>query len=627
MKKIKVKKHKYSSITLIFIYAVVVLMRIENPPGNPISWDTFGYYLYLPFTFIYHDPALHDTKVMDDILRKYQPTETFYQATQLPNGNWIMKYSMGMAVLYSPAFFSGHLAAKILNYPADGFSRPYQIALVIYSILFFMLGLFYMRKVLLLFFNEGITSLLLLLLFFGTNYFTYVIFSGEIVHNYIFTMYALILWQTYMWHQKHNVKNMLWLALLIGLTTLARPSELVAILIPLLWGVEGKKSFKEKIRLFKTYSKQLVLFVLVMIAIGSLQIIYWKIYSGHFFYYSYGNPGEGFEFLWPYTLKVLFSFRKGWLIYTPMMIFALWGFYFLYKEKRDVFYSLFVFFIINLYVVSSWSCWWYAQCFGQRALVQSYAILIIPFGYFLKTLLKQNRIKQLLFGVAALFFIWLNLFQIWQLRHHVISGDRMTFAYYWKTFGKTEVPRGDKKLLLVERNISGQPDKLKNEEEYKHKILKIFDFENSSVNIKKHLTSKYAHSGKYSLKMDSTIQFSPSYKIKFKDLTKNYYAWLRVSVWVYPVHNLSETSSSLIVSFQHNGENYKYRGVNLNSPGIKNTLKYNQWNKISIDYLTPEVRRKSDNLIVYLWNQGKKDIYFDDLKIELFNKKKNETTN
>ena len=37
-----------------------------------------------------------------------------------------------------------------------------------------------------------------------------------------------------------------------------------------------------------------------------------------------------------------------------------------------------------------------------------------------------------------------------------------------------------------------------------------------------------------------------------------------------------------------------------------------------MDYLTPEVRSKNDLLIVYLWNQGDLDIYFDDFLIEVF---------
>ena len=607
-------------MVLLLIYGVSGSLRFQNPPANPISWDVFGYYLYLPLTFIYHDPGLKHEEIIDTILNRYHSSATFYQATKLPNGNWIMKYSMGMSVLYSPAFFAGGLAAKVLDFPADGFSKPYQTSLVIYSILIAFLGLFVLRKLLLRFFSDHTTAVILLLLFFGTNYLANAVYSEEMPHNYLFTLYALILWQTYRWHEKHKWQNMFWLAIFTGLTIMARPTEIVVLTIPLLWGVKDKKSLKEKIRLLGAFRKQIFLFVGVLLIIGSAQMIYWKIYSGHFIFYSYINPGEGFDFLRPHTLKFLFSFRKGWLIYTPIMVFSIWGFVYLYKEKKELFFSLFIFFLLNLYVVSSWSCWWYATSFGQRSMVQSYAVMALPLGYFVKGIFHKRTALKLIYWGIILSLVILNLFQTWQFQHGILSGDRMSFAYYWRTFGKTYTTPGNKKLLLVNRSSLGGWDKVPQDVLSQHQILRYFNFENKQDKKGNHYSRKYAHSGHYSLKMDSTLQFSPAFSIPFKDLTQSYYAWIRVSVWVYPVHALSETPCSLVVTFQHGKNPYKYRAYDLDKPANSRKLKLNQWNKITVDYLTPEVRQKSDKLVVYIWNRGKKNIYFDDLKVELFGK-------
>lgn len=607
----------FSSIVLGTILLTNISLNIISPAKNSISWDTFGYYLYLPSTFIYDDLGLKNKEVIDELVSKYKSSSTFYQVTRARNGNWMMKYSIGMAVFYAPAFFAGHLTAYALNYPADGFSIPYQIALVINSILFFFIGLLYIRKVLLWFFSDKVVSLLLLLIYFGTNYFTYGTFSSEMPHNYLFTVYAFVLWQTILWHENHKIKNMVLIAIAIGLATLARPTELIAILIPLLWGIKSRKDFPEKIKLLKKHKSQIVLFVSILLLIGSLQVIYWKIYSGSFIYYSYVNPGEGFEFLWPYTLKVLFSFRKGWLIYTPMMIFALWGFIVLYRKNKGVFFPIFIFFIINLYIVSSWSCWWYAQSMGQRALVQSYAVLSIPLGYFLTYVSSKSLRIKFIFSLFIIFFVVLNLFQSWQLRKGIISGDRMTMPFYFKSFGATKANKANMDLLLIERSFKGV-DVLPDEKDLNHTVLKVIDFEEINEDHKNYYSKARAYSGSYSFMMDSTIQFSPSFSIDYRDLTEKDYAWIRVSVWVYPIHPVDETKASLIVTFQHKGKNYHYKGVDINNPKIKNRLLLNQWNKISIDYLTPEVRSKKDNLLVYIWNRGKKDIYFDRLTIDLF---------
>jgi len=516
-----------------------------------------------------------------------------------------------MAILYSPGFFVGHVWALMTDFPADGFSLPYRYSLIANSTIFFLIGQYFFRKVLLNFFSDKITATAMLLIYFGSNLYSYTAWSAEMPHNYIFTLYTLIIWFTIKWYKSYNIKHMIGLALSVGFVTLARPTELISILIPLFWNISNISTLKEKLRLLLTKYKQLIIFTLVLILIGMVQLVYWRIYSGKFIYYSYVNPGEGFEFLWPYTLKVLFSFRKGWFIYTPLMIFAVIGLIPLYINNRKYFYSIFFFFIINLWIVSSWSCWWYAQSMGQRAFVQSYALMAIPLGYFISYLVNKKILVKFVFVLLGIFFIILNLFQGWQLRNEVISGDRMTYEYYIKTFGKTKASKEDRKLLLISRFFGGGKETIDKELDF----TKTTAYSNSFEKVKQtHRCDSLSYYGKSSLKMDSTIRFSPSFKAKYKDLTTEYYAWIRASVWVYPVHKISETPVSFVVTFSHKGKAYKYRTIDL----TQEDLKLNEWNKISMDYLTPEVRSTEDELSAYIWNRGKKEIFFDNMEVLIF---------
>ena len=167
----------------------------------------------------------------------------------------------------------------------------------------------------------------------------------------------------------------------------------------------------EKIKLLYKYKIQLVVFCILIISIGFIQFGYWYYVTGEFVInpYDAGNPGEGLELLQPHLLEVLFSFRKGWFIYTPIMVFTVVGFWFLYKYNRLLFTPIFVYFIINLYLISSWSCWWYGACFGVRSLVPSYASLGIPLGYFI-TYALSSKLKYVYLGLITI-FISLNLFQ------------------------------------------------------------------------------------------------------------------------------------------------------------------------------------------------------------------------
>ncbi len=117
--------------------------------------------------------------------------------------------------------------------------------------------------------------------------------------------------------------------------------------------------------------------------------------------------------------------------------------------------------------------------------------------------------------------------------------------------------------------------------------------------------------------LDSNFCFSTGIAAKYKDITDKDHVWIRASVYIYPVIDIKENPSTLVVTFQHKGANYKYRTVNTEYLN----LKLNEWNKISMDYMTPFPRSKNDNLNVYLWHRGKNEVFIDDLKVEVFERK------
>ena len=143
-----------SFYTVAILYVLLLFFSIKNFQPNIISWDNFGYYLYLPAKFIYNDPGLKDPSFAIEMMQKYDLSATFYQVVPVENGNNIIKYSSGLAVVYSPFFFIAHVFTKVTSFPSDGFSYPYQLAIFISSLLFVIIGLLYLRKVLLHFFNE-----------------------------------------------------------------------------------------------------------------------------------------------------------------------------------------------------------------------------------------------------------------------------------------------------------------------------------------------------------------------------------------------------------------------------------------------------------------------------------------
>ena len=604
-----------SAIISLLLIAGIVFFRFVYPPVNILSWDVFGYYLYLPATFIYHDLRLTDISWVNQLIDQYQTTSTFYQATALPSGGWVMKYSMGMAVLNSPAFFIAHIFSLVSGVKADGFSLPYQYAWAISGLVYTAIGIVMLRKVLLRFFNDKITGSLLLLIVLGTNYFQLTAFDGYLSHNYLFTLYTLIVWFTIRWHQQQKWQFALGLGLSMGLAVLARPSELVCILVPILWGIGSANGFTHKINLIKSNFGQISLIIGSAILAGFPQLLYWKYSSGHWLFYSYNNAGEGFDFTHPYLVEVLFSFRKGWLIYTPVMVFALAGFVSLYRKNKALFLGILIYFVINLYIVSSWTCWWYAGgSYSQRALLSSYVLLAFPLGYFIQAILEQKKaIRILVFSIAGL-LLMLNLFQTWQWATGIIDRTRMTKEYYFATFGKTSCSDADRKLLLVDRPADAL-EELKNESDYIKRSAVVFDFENNKdqgIVINKDTVFE----GKSSLRLDENHPFSPAFEMPFSEITNKDHAWLRAEVQVFPVTEVKENMASMVITFQHKGEAYNYRAASISLASYE--MKPGKWNKMRIDYLTPEVRSKDDTVKIYFWLQGKSPVFIDKLTVDIF---------
>lgn len=70
----------------------------------------------------------------------------------------------------------------------------------------------------------------------------------------------------------------------------------------------------------------------------------------------------------------------------------------------------------------------------------------------------------------------------------------------------------------------------------------------------------------------------------------------------------------MVLTFQHGGENYKYRALAWVIPaGTHNT-----WLPLTVDYITPEVRSAKDNLKVYVWNEHGGPWRVDDLRVDVY---------
>ena len=597
------KKTPFLNITFYASAIILVALVIFAPVANVLSWDVFGYYLYLPFTFHYNDLTLHNQDAVQHIINTYHNTDTFYQALKLDNGNWVMKYSVGMAVMYSPFYLIGHCMAALSGAPLDGFSKPYQLSILYGCMAYTIIGLYYFKKIMAHFFEDKIAAITFFLVVFATNYMFHVSLHGQgaMSHNILFSLYALIVWFTIRWHQTFHTKHALILGSCLGLLAIIRPTEIIAIMIPVFYGVTSFSSFKQKLNLFWQYRKEVITIFFIIAVLMSYQLWYYKIVTGKFLYNSYGasNPGEGFEFFHPFIIEVLFSFRKGWFIYTPIMLFAFIGLCFLPKWRKEIAAASIFYFLLNLYIVSSWSCWWYAGSFSSRALIPSYVIMSIPLG-FLITHVWNSRFKLVFIPVAGALCL-LNVFQSWQLFHGILDSTRMTRAYYFSIFGQTSQPTEEQKELLLVDRFTTYDENFSAKEQTKHRMCftKIQSFKNTSNELHAFETNEHAN-------------FTPAVSEAYQVATKSSYLWVKATCKFYMNQNPDDCDAVLCTNMTHKGYSFKYRDVKIAGKGFK----ANQWNKISFYYMTPDLRTTKDSIHVFFWNRCNQQIWIDSLGFE-----------
>ncbi|GAA4350929.1 hypothetical protein GCM10023185_09120 [Hymenobacter saemangeumensis] len=602
--------HPYSLAAIVALFLLLIQVRLWAPYFNThnvqavLTWDAMGYYLYLPAHFIYHD--LSRLSFIPEILREYNPTGSFFQAFPAPDGPagaMIMKYPIGLAILNTPFFWLGHWAARHWNYAQDGFSAPYQVAIAFGSIVYSLLGLGLLRRVLLRYVSDVVAALTLTLIVLGTNYLQYSAIDGAMAHNVGFTLYALLLWLTVRWHEQPRR----WLAAAIGLTlgllVIVRPSDMVAVLIPLLWGITSAAAAREKLHLLLHRHRAHLLLLLGCGVLAVLpQLLYWKWASGHFIVYSYEE--QGFSFLKPHTRQVLFSFRKGWLLYTPLMVLPLVGLVVLWRRNRAVAVPVLAYFLVNLWVVSAWDVWWYGGSLSQRALVQSYATLALPLAFLLAALGQARPVLRGAVLLLAALLVNLNLVMHWQYMNGIIDSENMNRRYYWAVFGNVHPTQDELNLFDTKNRLPGTIDR------YNRRQVALLTLDDQPISAETGITGDLGYHSAHSYRSENGRTYSPTIALPLREAGLAPGQWVRGSVLVHA--DEGAWGQKLVVSLERGGKTIMWENTRL-----QNRLSVSQrWTPVWLDVPLPADARPEDVVKVFVLNENGGPCYLDNIQLE-----------
>jgi hypothetical protein len=424
------------SLSSYTILAIMLAMTVitSNINWGKNSWkstleaDAKGYYSYLPAVFIYQDLNFG---FFDRIEKeKYYNENLYYEYRIAAYDKVISRYYCGTAMLELPFFFVAHGITKASGGDADGYSKLYPVMISLAALFYLLIGLIFVNSTLKLYgVGEWRRALILTVIVFGTNLFYYTIGEPGTSHIFSFCFVAVFFYCSKNYFMSGEKKYIWILGLLLGLITLIRPVN--AMLIFILPFTAGNWSVLQKgIRTALKNRFQLMLGILYFFIVVSVQFLYYKLATGHFFVYSYGT--EKFDFMHPHMCDILFSYRKGLFLYTPIYLLSFAGLFFFLKKDKFSFFAGFIFFLLITYVFSSWWMWYYGGSFSSRVYVELLPIFAVWIGVALNQI--TSRLPKIAVICTLTILTVICQIQTYQYRYYQIHWSDMNKEKYWKVF-------------------------------------------------------------------------------------------------------------------------------------------------------------------------------------------------
>jgi len=599
---------QYKSPGLLIAFALLLSFLVSNLDKFTsvnvkfIDGDGSGLYAYLPQLVLHHSVDFSDIFEIEKQQKSMDFTGHYFHEV---NGVTINKFSSGEALLQLPFFLLALILSLIFGLPADGYSLFFQFGVAFAALFWAFVGLHFFAKLAKTYgVDEKIILPAILIGFFGTNLFYYTVGIPSASHVYSFAMISVLVYFIRKTFIQFENKTLYISAFIFGIVVLIRPVNVVFLAaIPFLAGnTENllfilKKKFKAKVFIIN--------FLLFILAI-SPQLIINFLQTGQFLLYGYKN--EGFYFADPAILHFLFSFRKGWFIYTPLMLLLFPAIIFLWKNSRYQFWTFLLFSFVVVYIFASWWNWIYGDSFGMRPMIDFYSI------FFLVILISFNSLKNKTVRAIILIFaglaIFLNLFQSYQYKHGIIHPDSMNRQAYWYVFLKT----GEEYESAISGNYEYYYGELKEPEFFKSDNsidVTAQDWSQAQIPVTMDET------GNICAEMNSEAVYSPTFKYAITPelIGKNNIYVTFGADYLEPEQNAAGKALFIVDISDTSGKTVFYKSFRLKS--LPDT-KTGEWETAEIGFKLPEITPELTQIKLYIWNVERQQFYLDNLQLRFY---------
>jgi len=594
---------------LLLLFFVFLRISDEHRSNwqNIISSDGKGYYAYLPALFIHGDLSYRQVSATEKKMSGFVAYRSDYLVNE--DGYTLNKYFAGESLLLLPFFIAAMGLTSLSPAPMDGYSFFFQIMAGLGALFYLLAGLWYLFRILrFLRLPEPAPTLSVLLILAGTNLFYYALWQPTMSHTYSFAVNTALVWYWISGEYRNPRLQSLILGLLLGAALLIRPTNLLILLLLPALNKGYPHYFHQARRLFQNKST-ILLFISGLFTLLIIQPVLWYLQTGTLLIWPY--LGEGFNFSEPQITNMLFSFRKGLFIYTPLLLLSLAGLYPLFRRDKQALPAMVVFLIILIFVTASWWNWYYGDGFGQRSFIDFY----LAFAFLLAHLI--NRMKapwQKWILIPLLIFITgLTQFQSLQYRRKIIHPFSMDREKYLFVFGKCS---GN--YVSVLGGNREDPYFGTNTQRSVASFFNNFEKKMSGWNNDRRFRSVgIALSGTWVSRQDSLGAFSGGLKIQADQISgkpRRYYTSVSLSL-MDSIAGATDEAFFIVQILQYDFVHDYYYSFRVNDlpgplPGV--------WRQCNYSFNLPEMTNPSAILKLYIWNKGKGVFYLEDMKIKFF---------
>ena len=432
------------------------LFLLTLPLANPwVRGDGVGYYAYLRSALIDHDLrfendylAANESFVISRVDAQGRLLPRLYTKTGYIENH----FSVGPAILWAPVMLTLHGSVLLADHfgadvPADGYSRPYLLAMALttagYGFLSLLLSYQLARK----YFYQRWSFLATLAIWMASSLPVYMYFNPSWSHAFSAFSVSLFLWYWERTKLQRTIVQWALLGLMAGLMGNVYYPNVILLIFPSLEILHIlRASWTDSAHLAGTIQKLVlgcgvslaVFFVSLLPTLITRQIIY-----GSPFETGY-PPISTWNWTSPVLLKILFSSDHGMFTWTPVLIVAVSGLPLLIKRDALLGVGCALTFLVFYYFIASYPDWAGVSSFGNRFFISLTPIFILGLAALLSSLSgwlgKTTRAVAVACPVLALLIAW-NAGFIFQWGTHMIPARG---EISWKTLVHnqfTEVPQ------------------------------------------------------------------------------------------------------------------------------------------------------------------------------------------